>query len=555
MRTKFLRIGILLVLAIPAFLGLASGQDQSASPNNPPPAAEPPPLPKGVEVMARGPVHEAFATPTSEPVPTQPVPKKPPQALEEMPPDTKPEGDVVWINGYWAWDDDRKDFLWVSGIWRTVPPGKHWVAGYWREEGEQAQWVAGFWGATAANQTQQASAQQEVTYLPQPPAPPETAAPGEPPTVESFYVPGVWVWNGDRYAWRAGYWARVQPGYVWVAAHYRWTPGGYVYIAGYWDYAVARRGVLFAPVFVDTVVVGPRFVYSPAYVVSDTIVLDALFVRPCYCHYYFGDYYGPAYRDLGFETCVVYSRRHYDGIYVYARWEHRDEPHWATVQLDICLARNSGRAPCPPRTLVQQNVFIQNNVTNVNVTNVYQKNVINNGPAIVPVSQMAAVKKMPTVTLNTAARVQASQQAQVVQQVAQQRVISERPVSGGAPSQPRVATLNVPQTRPVSSPGGASAYQAPKMANRPATTNAPSTTTPGSAIAHPSALPPAPHSYNTPTRPGGSSPYGPNRPGYPPGRPGGNQPPSNRPMPYPARPMPPKPQPQQQQNNNPPPKQ
>ena len=28
------------------------------------PLAEPPPVPKGVEVMARGPIHEAFATPT-----------------------------------------------------------------------------------------------------------------------------------------------------------------------------------------------------------------------------------------------------------------------------------------------------------------------------------------------------------------------------------------------------------------------------------------------------------------------------------------------------------
>src|SRR5919201_1599446 len=56
--------------------------------------------------------------------------------------------------------------------------------------------------------------------------------------------------RGSSYVWRAGYWARVQPGYVWVAAHYRWTPGGYVYIAGYWDLAVARRGVIYAPVYV-----------------------------------------------------------------------------------------------------------------------------------------------------------------------------------------------------------------------------------------------------------------------------------------------------------------
>src|SRR5205823_10326433 len=98
-----------------------------------------------------------------------------------------------------------------------------------------------------------------ITYYPEPPAPPQTAAPGPKPNADSFYVPGHWIWNGDRYAWRPGYWARVQPGYVWVPAHYRWTPYGHVYIAGYWDLAVSRRGILYAPVVVDTVVVGPGF--------------------------------------------------------------------------------------------------------------------------------------------------------------------------------------------------------------------------------------------------------------------------------------------------------
>src|SRR4051812_2159217 len=94
-----------------------------------------PAVPKGVDVQARGPVHEAFATPTGEPAATSPVPKKPPAPIEEMPPEQKPEGDAVWIGGYWAYDDDRQDFLWVSGCWRTLPPGRQWVAGYWREQG------------------------------------------------------------------------------------------------------------------------------------------------------------------------------------------------------------------------------------------------------------------------------------------------------------------------------------------------------------------------------------------------------------------------------------
>src|SRR5258708_34655375 len=43
---------------------------------NPAPAGdEAPPVPKGVEVLARGPVPEAFATPTTEPMPTNPLPQ------------------------------------------------------------------------------------------------------------------------------------------------------------------------------------------------------------------------------------------------------------------------------------------------------------------------------------------------------------------------------------------------------------------------------------------------------------------------------------------------
>ena len=194
------------------------------------------------------------------------------------------------------------------------------MAGYWRQAGDQWQWVGGYW-----TNAPQANAEQEVTYYPAPPAPPSTAPIGEPPASDTFYVPGSWVWTGDRYVWRSGYWAKVQPGYVWVPGHYRWTPGGYIYVAGYWDYAIAQRGVLFAPVVVDPAVVGVGFVYTPTFVVRDRIIIDSLFVRPTVGFYYFGDYYGPRYVGLGFTTCVVYSRSHYEPIFAYRAWEYRLE--------------------------------------------------------------------------------------------------------------------------------------------------------------------------------------------------------------------------------------
>jgi hypothetical protein len=541
MYVRGLKVGVVVLAGGLAFLGIVRAQQQPAA-SQTSATADVPPVPQGVEVLARGPVHEAFATPTTDPVPTQAVDKQPPRPLEEMPPEQKPEGDVVWIGGYYAWDEDRKDFLWVSGIWRTVPPGKSWVAGYWRETDDHHwQWVPGFWSG-AAKQTEEQ--QEQVTYLPAPPAAPQVARAGEAPTADSFYVPGTWVWTGDKYVWQAGYWARVQPGYVWVPGHYRWTPSGYIYIPGYWDLAVAQRGVLFAPVYVDAAYVGPAFVYTPAYVVSGTIVLDSLFVRPCYCHYYFGDYYGPVYRERGFESCIVYSRGHYDSIIVYSSWEHRDEPRWASVQLDICLARHAGQAPVPPRTLVQQNVIVQRNVTNVtNITNVTNNTTINNTTnvtrnntqVLVPASQMTSVTGTRTVSLTAASRVQAQQQAKSVQQVAVQRSKTEVTAPGGAPSRPRVASFNVPKPQPVQSSSTSKAVN-----------HGPTSPTVGSQAGHPSSAPyqPQPHGANAPTNPRG--PYNPNQahPGQPmppngrgpngttqPGHPNTNQRPPNRPAP------------------------
>ena len=56
-----------------------------------------------------------------DPVPTDTVPKAPPGPIPELPPRDKPPGDnLIWIPGYWAWDPEKNDYLWVSGIWRAA---------------------------------------------------------------------------------------------------------------------------------------------------------------------------------------------------------------------------------------------------------------------------------------------------------------------------------------------------------------------------------------------------------------------------------------------------
>ena len=103
---------------------------QQGVPDEPRPAAISPddmqPIPDdAAEVQTSGPVHEAFANPPTVEAPESFVVKKrPPETIEELPPDQRPDGaNVVWIPGYFAWDDEREDYLWMSGFWRDIPPG------------------------------------------------------------------------------------------------------------------------------------------------------------------------------------------------------------------------------------------------------------------------------------------------------------------------------------------------------------------------------------------------------------------------------------------------
>jgi hypothetical protein len=168
---------------------------------------QPPLAEEGVQVLTRGPVHEAFAeTVTFDPEPGIVVPKGPPAAIEELPPEQRLEGaNVAWIPGYWAWDDERSDFLWVSGIWRNLPPGRQWVPGYWGQAGEGFQWTSGYWADAKVRR---------VEYLPEPPATVE-AGPNRPASSEDqTWLPGCWIWRDARHVWRPGFWAAVQPGSI-----------------------------------------------------------------------------------------------------------------------------------------------------------------------------------------------------------------------------------------------------------------------------------------------------------------------------------------------------
>lgn len=280
--------------------------------------------PPGAEYLTRGPLHEAFSQViVFDPQPGLIVPKEPPPAIEELPPDERPEGDnIFWIPGYWAWDDESNDFIWISGIWRAVPPDRQWVPGYWDDLGGQYQWVSGYWASAEAT---------EQTYLPQPPASLERGPSSPQPADDSLWMPGHWQWQTERYFWTPGYWETGRPDWVWIPSRYVWTPSGWVFVGGYWDYSPDRCGVVFAPVrYVQPVYRTPGYRFQPLLTISISLLTDHLFLRPRSCHYYYGDYYAPSYSTAGYypQNHLLRSPTCYDPIFTHLSYSHRTDVRW-----------------------------------------------------------------------------------------------------------------------------------------------------------------------------------------------------------------------------------
>lgn len=308
---------------------------------------------QGVETLTRGPLHEAFAEVIAyNPQPGLTVPRQPPEPIDELPPSEKPaNAEAIWIPGYWTWEEDRNDFIWVSGVWRVPPPGAQWVPGYWIKVEDGYQWVSGYWWYGEEQQDVT-----EVTYLPQPPESLEAGPSSPQPSEDQFWVPGCWIWKDVRYVWRPGYWARVQPDWVWIAAHYIWTPSGCVFVDGHWDYVLHRRGLCFAPAYLEPAIyTQPTFRYQPAVVIDVHVVHYHLFCRPRYYHYYFGDYYDQQYVQRGivpwFE--LYHSRIGYDPFFVYNRWyykQHHPDVDWGQRVRNWYEYRVRHPDARPPRT-------------------------------------------------------------------------------------------------------------------------------------------------------------------------------------------------------------
>lgn len=317
---------------------------------------------EGMEVLARGPVHEAYAQPlnlTLQPGPI--VPKRPPEPIPEIPAEQKPRGEnIQWIPGYWAWDGGMNDFVWVSGFWRAPPPKRKWAPGHWNPVGEGWQWTPGFWMAIG---------QDEIKYQDPPPESQEAGPSVPAPDEDSIYIPGCWIWRDGRYWWRPGGWQEARAGWVWIPAHYSWSADGWVFIDGYWDYPLEDRGLLFAPVcFTDALWTTPGWRYQPCYAVNVAGLCSALFVRPSYCSYYFGDYYDVGYLNAGFRPwCLNYGPRFWDPLFSYYNWRYRGSASWSAGLATIFRGRYRGDLPRPAVLASHQNELLRSVNANHNV--------------------------------------------------------------------------------------------------------------------------------------------------------------------------------------------
>ena len=334
-------------------------------------AQDVPPAPEteGIEVLTRGVVHEAFAEVVTDPRPGLVVSKRPPEAIEEVPPEFKPEDEAaIWITGYWAWDDERDDFFWQSGVWRVPPPGMRWVAGYWNEVPDGWRWVSGFWVSTET---------EELRYYDAPPASLESGPSSPSPGDDYFWATGAWNYHDTGYRWQPGYWAPYQENWVWISPRYVWTPAGCVYLPGRWDYRLTRRGCLFAPVyFQQPIYLQPNYVYRPWCALDTPNLFLHLWVRPNYGHFYFGNYYGSNWGNRGVTPWCQYRpyRNCYDPVLTQLQCHYRRSGVNYINRLDGWHNHyENNTSHRPARTWNEQVRIVNNtNINNTNITNIKQ---------------------------------------------------------------------------------------------------------------------------------------------------------------------------------------
>ncbi len=253
----------------------------------------------GYQILLQGPVHEAFAFHADSGSIDNPrvYSEQPPANVREQAPEVLADGDhMLWIPGYWSWDDQVEKYVWVSGVYRRVPPGRTWVAGFWSQQGTGYRWTSGYWAETIRGIDEQ-------VYLPNVPQSIENGPSVPPPGEDYFWLPGAWEYDSVDFRWRSGYWTRHYDDWAWQPACYISTQNGFFYNTGYWDRLPPDRGTLYAPIdFYRPAYLNPGYIYRPQVPLSNSAALLLnLFARQGQPGFYYGDFYGPSYAAQGYR--------------------------------------------------------------------------------------------------------------------------------------------------------------------------------------------------------------------------------------------------------------
>ncbi|AMV36807.1 hypothetical protein [Planctomyces sp. SH-PL62] len=310
-----------ILAALPAALSLASGraQEPTAAATATPRAA----AAADLTPLADGPLHEAFLSPRRDQAPPL-VTRSPLPPVVERPAVEAPNGEARWIGGYWDWDSSRDDFVWVTGTWRVPPPGRFWVNGFWKREEDGWRRTPGFWSDRATDR---------FAYRKEgPPADRPLDDPGPPPKPNCFYIPGDYVPDGDRLAWRKGFWADAKLGWSWVPSSWTRQPEGWIFQEGYWDRPLEDRGILFAPAsLAGEAREGDVLAYRPYTIVSPALYgqLYGAFGRSTSCY---DGYPGVSYDGSGryFAYADYGALPPYYGYLDYPAYGWRGNPYYAS---------------------------------------------------------------------------------------------------------------------------------------------------------------------------------------------------------------------------------
>ncbi|MFQ5728916.1 MAG: hypothetical protein ACE5GN_00960 [Waddliaceae bacterium] len=290
---------------------------------------------QNVRPVEDGPIHEAFFAPEGGDIILNAVLLAPPRPItERIPAMTDPESE--WVPGYWAWQEQLGDFVWVSGVWRRPPPGHLWIPGYWESLDEGWVWFRGFWSPVPYNRLDPLAI-----------APPDPVNENVrfPPSQDYFWVPGYWQFSypDNRYVWVGGQWELFDPNWVFVPAHYLWRPDGYIFIPPYWDWPLEARGVVYASVFIPPPL-RLAYVFMPVVIIEHPVILEHFFFYfpDHYCFFWHHHHFHPGF--WGGFCCSPpwwawdpwWSFTWYDHWGLWWWWSHPGFPH--PFWLDLAMA-------------------------------------------------------------------------------------------------------------------------------------------------------------------------------------------------------------------------